>query len=94
MLCILECACTVRPALFSSLSYCSRCAIYQKMVVDKQCWYETYIVPAHKNNIAVFTVWLAAYTIAFFPVPYAAKTWLQKKEVRRKEIQEEGWVLF
>jgi len=53
----------VLPALFSSLSYSSRCAIYQKMVVDKQCWYETYIVPAHKNNIAVFSVWLAAYTI-------------------------------
>ena len=25
------------------------------MLVDKQCWYETYIVPALKNNnIAVF----------------------------------------
>ena len=87
MLCIQECACTVRPALFSSLSYCLRCAIYHEMVVDKQCWYETNIVPAHKNNnIAVFTVRLAAYIIAFLPVPYAAKTWLQKKEVRRNEV--------
>jgi len=43
------------PVLFPSLSLCVRCAPFHGLVVDKQCGYETFIVPALIiNNIAVF----------------------------------------
>ena len=41
------------------------------VVVGKQLWYETYIVQALRDdNITVFT-----------PMLFAARTWLQKKEL-------------
>ena len=64
-------SCMNYPLMFPSLSLCLRCAIFHGMVVDKQSRYDTYTVQALKNdNITVFT-----------PVLFAAKTWLQKKEL-------------